>query len=310
MAQKPSNNARKKRGISTDPKSASSKLGNKKTAVKKRKNTKTINAFSRPDSRSKARKIAKIILSATAALIIIMAGVLILAGFVPGLSTLAGANKPRDLGIAYTGSDRANARMKSGLLYGSLPSGTKIEDSIKRTGSQPLSNSFTSEELTALMNDRPYKYWPFEEIQVKIDNDNSVEVSGRILGNLLPSYAKAEKIPMALLNEYQSFAPADPVFYVRGKATLKENKISEFKITRLEVGRLRIPVALARRIELSGLKATTIADSKGSAKIGNAEELINNWLNTSSGLYAKEATFHDNQLFYDGSISLQELTVR
>lgn len=67
---------------------------------------------------SKGMKVFLIIIA-----VIILAIVLFLgySGFIPGVSALFGSNKPRDLGVNYTETDRASAREKSQIEYVSLP---------------------------------------------------------------------------------------------------------------------------------------------------------------------------------------------
>ena len=292
-----------------------------KKATKKLTNAKTSRASSKPKAtmvkgkkiaisavsaiRMRRRRIARITMASAAILLISFFGLLIMAGFVPGISYLAGAERPKDLGIDYSGTDRANARMKSGLQYGSLPSSTSVEESIQRIGSIELSEYFTSEELTSLLNDRPYRYWPLEDAQLRINDDNSVEVSGKIISDNLASFAEAEQIPPDLINKLESIGPKNLVFYIKGKASISESKVS-FRITRVQIGRMRIPLFVFNRMG-RGLSKTEVEVSEAAE---NPASPIDDWLKHFDGFGAKEAEFRDGKLFFSGSISAQELTVR
>jgi len=56
-------------------------------------------------------------------LLVVIAAVLVLGflGFIPGVSALFGANKPRDLGVKYTEADLQEIRTKTQVKYLVLP---------------------------------------------------------------------------------------------------------------------------------------------------------------------------------------------
>lgn len=69
---------------------------------------------------------------------VIVAGVLTLGlgyyGFVPGLSTLLGSAKPRDLKVEPTPQDLESARAKTGIAFGELPKGLPAAVSLEFSG--------------------------------------------------------------------------------------------------------------------------------------------------------------------------------
>jgi hypothetical protein len=251
-------------------------------------------------------------------LFLIILGIFAYLGYVPGLSSVFGSDKPKDLGIKYTQADLASARAKSQIVYEALPAGTPDELSLQRSGTRPISATFTSAEASALMNDRPFKYWPYKEVQVKFNADGSAEISGKLIKDRLPGYCAAIGMPKEVAAAAMKFLPADPVFYVKGKAALADNQVSVFDPQALEIGRMPIPLG---PILSSGLKFinevyAAPAESLTSelSKASNKREWIINYINqriaSIKGFYAKEAKFGDNELIFDGNLSEKESTVR
>lgn len=251
------------------------------------------------------KKILRLFSFISGILIILILLGMIWMGFVPGISAIAGANTPKDLGIEYTGTDRANARMKSGMQYGSLPAQTPVENSIQRNGSIDLKAAFSSAELTALLNNRPYRYWPLEDVQLRINSDSSVEVSGRMISENLIPFGKAEKIPEGVADRIINLSPSNPVFYLKGQASIQEGKLHLLEVNRMQIGRVWIPMFIIDRIS-SNVLQTDSSLTKTNSNNYRMEE----WLGHFDGFGAKEANFRDGKLFYEGTISAQELTVR
>jgi len=254
-------------------------------------------------------------------LILILVPVFILGylGLLPGLSALLGTNKPRDLGIKSTLTDLTSARGKSQIVYEVLPPETPPEKSREFSGSRPVKAEFSSAEVTALLNNRHWKYWPYENVQVKFNSDGSGEISGVLLKDLLPGYGAKIGAPKEAIDLAMKFLPANPVFYVKGKATLSDNKVSLFEPEKFEIGRLSLPVEMFLSLLPPALVKNVYAADTGDlagelAKVQNKRALIINYINQRiaqlSGFYAKSAYFAENKLVFDGNLSEKEATVR
>ena len=251
-------------------------------------------------------------------LALIVVGFLGYLGFIPGVSSIFGSDKPKDLGIKYTQVDLVSARAKSQIAYEALPAGTPDEQSIQRSGSRPINTVFTSAEASALMNDRPFKYWPYKDVQVKFNADGSAEVSGKLVKSKISGYCAAIGLPKELVNVAVKFLPPDPVFYVKGKAALIENTISIFEPQALEIGRLPVSLGMVLSFDLNLVNEAYAAPAESLSselsKASNKKAWIINYINqrisSIKGFYAKEAKFGDNQLFFNGSLSQTEATVR
>jgi hypothetical protein len=260
------------------------------------------------------KKVLLIIVAVIVLIVFLLLGYL---GFIPGLSNLMGSNKPRDLGITYTEADRQSARDKSQVEYQALPDNTPDELSLQRIGSRPVTASFTSAEITALMNDRPYKYWPYEDVQMKFNADGSVEVSGSLIKDRVPGYAAAIGIPKNVVERVMYYLPAHPVYYVKGKASLSENRVAIFEPEKFELGRMPMPLGMILSQSNSSMTAYALDTgelsgelAQTSGKKGKIIGYINDRLASIKGFFAKNAYCRENELYFDGMLNERELTTR
>lgn len=236
-------------------------------------------------------------------------------GFVPGVSAIFGSSKPRDLGVKYTEADRASGRAKSQLEYGELPAGTPDEISLQRIGSRPVTTAFTSSEITALMNDRPFKYWPYKNVQMKFNADGSAEVSGQLIKSRLPGYMASIGISKTVADKVVQYLPSNTVFYVKGKASLTNNHVSLLDPSKVEIGRMSIPINLLLSSNDNTAYAADQASPEGdlsqiSGKKGKIIDYINQHLASIKGFFAKKANFSNDALNFDGNLNEKEMTVR
>jgi hypothetical protein len=253
-------------------------------------------------------------------LLVIISPILVLGyfGFIPGLSNLFGSNKPRDLKVRYTEEDHQSARAKSKIEYGELPADTAASVSLVRTGSRPVNFEMTSSEATSLMNNRPWKYFPYNDVQVKFNADGSAEVSGMILKDRVPGYGAFIGVPKEALDFAMKFLPVNPVFYLKMKASLVNNQVAIFEPQAFEIGRMPLPVSvflsLAPKIVPEVYAIDIAGMGKELAKVSDKKALIISYINSrlsqTKGFYAKSAYFSADKLFFDGSLAEKESTVR
>jgi hypothetical protein len=249
-------------------------------------------------------------------LLIILVPVFILGflGYIPGLSSILGADKPRDLGIKFSETDKTSARAKSQIVYETLPSETPPEKSIQRSGTRSVNFEFSSAEASSLMNNRPWKYWPYEHVQVRFNADGSAEVSGNLIKDRLPGYAAAIGVPKEVLDVAVKFLPPHPVFYLKMAASLKDNKVDVFTPQAFHIGKISLPVSVFLSFVPPQIIPTVFAAdgdlTSELAKVNNKRALIidyiNNRLGKLGGFFANRAYFADNKLHFDGSLSQTE----
>jgi hypothetical protein len=234
-------------------------------------------------------------------------------GLVPGLSTILGATSPRDLGIKYTQEDLKTIRSKSNVEYKVLPDSSTPSQTRQFAGKKDVAGEFTSAEITATMNNQPWKYWPYRNIQVKFNGDGSGEISGVFIKSKLSGYGSIIGAPKEAIDFATKFLPNDPVFYVKMKATLENNKIAVFEPQSFEIGRIPMPLGLF--LSMGGIKLIESAYAQNPqemsqelSKVQNKRQLIINFINQKLSsdfgeFYAKKASFGENKLFFDGSLT-------
>jgi len=218
--------------------------------------------------------------------VIILISILVLGwlGFVPGLSTLLGADRPRDLGVKYTQADLQSLYAKSGVTRTVIPPGQTVKQSMTFTGSHAVKTSFTQEELSARLDADTWKYQIAKNPQIKINNDGTVEISGRLVTanvdkvaeyyNLDPSHR--EELAKAL-----SAVKTNPSFYVKARPSVVNNQVS-LVIEQSQIGRLPVPGGLAEKYDVAQI----------------AEQM----LRQVNGLFVNSASFADGKMSFDGSL--------
>ncbi len=127
----------------------------------------------------------------------ILVGIVLVAayfGFVPILSDLMGTNKPMDLGVTYSNADYMSGLQKIPGHSVTNPEYMCITCPITSTGSVPTDNMFTQEEFTAQMNKVNSEKGPLKDIQVKFNQDGTIEASMQVIEEILnaPVYVKGK----------------------------------------------------------------------------------------------------------------------
>lgn len=211
-------------------------------------------------------------------------------GFVPGVSSLFGSNKPRDLGVMATAADLQSALAKTGIQYSNLTS-TAPESSFMFSGSRHLDASFTDKELTALMaeHEKMWKYYPVSDAQVRINSDGTAELSGILRTERIHEYTSATGMAAeqvkTLLDAVKVVVP-DPPIYIKGKAGVQRGVLTT-DFQKIEIGRLPVPTKLVTdyqrvidkfsqgRLEAAGMSVQSASLGAGLANFkGNIPEVI------------------------------------
>lgn len=170
--------------------------------------------------------------------------VLILVAIVFGILYIVFPNLffQRNLGVEVTTKSYASAieKLNYTLEYSKeeVKEGTTYDDYIHTYGEvQKIDESFTSEEITSFINmDRP-DYFAAKNVQVLINDDNSVSVSANVNVNAilqavdgLPAeYKNKDNLPVNFL------IPENANVYVRFTGQIEDNKVTNLNIIELEV---------------------------------------------------------------------------
>jgi hypothetical protein len=154
---------------------------------------------------------------------------------------------PKDLGVKYSKADLESANKKLGVQFLELNGVSDPKESLKMTGKKEVNTVLTGPELTALMNYRSdsWKYYPASDVQMKVNDDGSVELSGRLNSNLFVQYSEATDMP----EKYRSFiadkiklSPIKPAFYIKGAGEISNGKVATGEITSAKIGAISLPV--------------------------------------------------------------------
>jgi hypothetical protein len=261
----------------------------------------------------------KTVLAFFLAIIVVVVLALGFMGLIPGLSKIMGANKAKDLGVRYTEQNRTEARAKSQIVYEALPAETAPEVSSTTSGSREVTAEFSSEEMTALLNNRPWKYFPYKNIQVKVNADGTAEISGNIIKSKLPGYAAYLGAPREAIDFAMKFIPEDAAFYCKGVASLESNQLALFEPQAFSLGRVPLPVSMFLSFVPSQFVKTAYAvDISGMttelSKVENKRALIIGFINQNiariQGFYAKSAKFTGGKLQFEGTLPEKEITAQ
>jgi hypothetical protein len=223
--------------------------------------------------------------------ILILGAVLVLGyfGLVPGVSSLFGSDKPRDLGVTWTPADYTQAHAQTGVEVKVSEGNPVAAQSIISTGSHSAKLNLTGTELTAVINNNSgnWKYFPISDVQLKMNADGSAQMSGMLYLNRLAGYTAATGASYADVETvmgYFKLLPEKIPFYVTGTPSITNN-VANLNLASAELGRIPVPQNL-------------ISDNTGA---------INNFftaqINAFPGFSAKSANFAGGALNFDGTLA-------
>ncbi len=227
-------------------------------------------------------------------LVLILGVVLVLGyfGLIPGLSNLMGTNKPRDLGMKYSEASFQSALDKSAVEMATLPADDPRV--IAYEGSHVVRTAFTDEELTAHAFDKNWVGYPVSDVQVRINDDNTAEVSGILKLAQISPFLQAMNISQADFEKAMakiSIPIKDMPFYAKGFGTAKNNTL-DITMTNFEVGRFPVP--------------QNILDQYQDELTQFGQDIMRNI----PGFSVREARFENGALFFDGELPTIEYTKR
>lgn len=219
-------------------------------------------------------------------LILLLVGISTFIGYKVA-TTVGGMAKPKDLGLRATRQQADAAQQKTEVAVNTLPSDAPIAGSIRYEGSKKKTYELDSGELTALaLSHARYKYFPFRDIQIRINKDNSVEISCVADTMKAFSYAtaigfKAADLEKAMI-DYKIPRTAIPV-YVKGSGSVTNGTVS-LNLTGGEVAGIPVPMSLVND------KKSEIID------------ILETGIKKTNGLVAKSIEFKDGKVHFDGMV--------
>jgi hypothetical protein len=226
-------------------------------------------------------------------------------GFIPGVSSIFGADKPRDLGVSFTPADLASARAKTGRQVTELAPNLPPAESLKFTGSKDENVSLTQAEFNAYINDK-WEYYPVTDIQVKISPDGVAEASGILHIDRFHGLAEALQVPQDVRNQVKDYVaaiPGNPAFYVKGKAEVVNGQITTLDFPEVQIGKLSLPQG-----DIPGFKQNaifgelTLPQSAFSALKQSAIDAIYWFFKRVDGFSVKSFNFNGGKVNFNGTL--------
>lgn len=219
--------------------------------------------------------------------LIILGGALVLGylGFMPGLSSLFGSDRPRNLGVTYSALDTKNADDKRSVKFVPLSPGSS--QTLLFSGQKSGKVALTSSEITALVNRwaETWRYSPLSQAQVKIGGDGTVELSALFRADRLAGYLAAKGYSAEQTQQVLQALPIrsiNPPIYFKGMVSVTDNKLT-LGVDQMVIGRVSVP--------------KSIFIEKKNQIIAALEE---DQLNRIPGLFARSVTFGDGNMIFEG----------
>ena len=165
---------------------------------------------------------------------------------------------PKNLGVHSTQSDYQTYVNSGGWqvseLKASAPPGKggpvagQEGRTVQVSGQRTLKATRTSEQLTALANSadlKSWKYYPFQNVQIRINNDGSVEASGRLISDHLFAALSRPSLDMTseesgYVDDYGKYVKGNPALYTKFSGGVSKNKV-DINFSKVEVGGISVP---------------------------------------------------------------------
>lgn len=159
--------------------------------------------------------------------------------------------KPAGLGISYTNGDLKSIQSKLKVRFESLPNDAKTDKKLIVFGAHPVETSFTSQELTAAVDNRhnQYVYFPFHNVQIRVNTDGSVE------GTATVNYNDTVNYLLVLGVSYQDIIKAAAKFkvpninipvYLKASGSILNN-LGHINIHSVKIANISIPENLVKQ---------------------------------------------------------------
>jgi len=205
-------------------------------------------------------------------------------GIIPGVSSLFGSNKPKNLGVTFTSQDLTNAEAKAGTQIVTLAPNLPPSQSISFSGQKTVNTTFTQGEFNAWMDNS----WDDALLgcQLSINSDGTAEFSGVLHTDRIQAFEEALGITvtdMSVINKYVRFIKGNPAIYIKGTGSIVNGQIN-LDIQQMKVGNLSVP-------------ASIIQDNQGSLI-----SFMQNMINQIPGLSINNAGFVNGQVQFDGTL--------
>ncbi len=207
----------------------------------------------------------------------------------------------KSLGVSYTKADYDSVMKKLEYMKDATPTGDSSNQYVYKYGTvQSVDIEFTSAEITSFFNENRPSYYPLKNVQIKINNDGTIEAVASanvdyFLDNILSGkYSKAQ------IQSYMpalGILPANINLYLKMDGSVINNK-SNVGIKEVTVQGIGIPSNIVNSNEAIG----TINEG--------IENVINKY-NTKTGSSFNKIAIENGKIKFQGSVpsSLERVPV-
>jgi hypothetical protein len=162
---------------------------------------------------------------------------------------------------------------------------------VQFSGTREVKATRTSEQLTALANSsdlKAWKYFPAQNVQIKINTDGSVETSGRFLSDRIFTALARPGLDVtseeqSYINDYGKYAKGNPAFYLKFTGGVTNNQVN-VNVSKAELGGIGVP-----------------ADAMGEVN-NHIRGLIQRKMVKVPGLNIRSLTFQNGKMNFDGAV--------
>lgn len=216
-------------------------------------------------------------------------------GGVPVVSSIIGADKPKDLGVRYTKADYDDLVAKLKIkVYPAPTSGRAVDYKKVYKGTKKIDMEYTDEVFTSILNINKPSYLMVSKTQVKFHKDGTMEASAMVNTDYVKDYIKlltkgsegkdlglAANVGIKFLNTLPQKVPV----YAAGKVEYIGNNHIHFDVKTVKVGVLPTPANLL-----------------STGNIEYANKVANDALDTMTGLKIEKLSFEEGKLNFKGTV--------
>lgn len=206
---------------------------------------------------------------------------------------LIGTPMAKDLGVRFSEADFISMEKKSGVKHDVLADGGK--GIISYAGSHEVNNTFTSEDFSAFAQYASWKYLPFTNVQIRLNEDGTAELSGNMNTRSLSDYLMGTGgMKRDEADKIKSYVPfeGNPTFYIKVGGGITENKLENFSVRAAQIGSVPIPSALINEY------------------MNRVETYLEDRIAKFPGTYVKSMTIEGGKLRYEGTLPDKEYTLK
>lgn len=190
--------------------------------------------------------------------------------------------RPKALGVTYTQKDLDSTKQKLNVTFAPLPAADQTATkTIIVSGSHPVDQSFSSAELTAAVDNRhnDYAYFPFRNVQIRVNPDATVEGSATINYQDAVNYLVSLGVSRAAIAEGTAkfkIPNADLPVYLKASGTINNNN-SQINFSAAKIANINVPPNLITQFQpaVNGLIESIIRSRQPSYRIDKLE-IVNN----------------------------------